>query len=86
MAWQTALEAAEAIRNQKENTPIQCTAAMKHEYDRLDKLCSYMCNGSTVGVGDYVHEVVARSGCSLERVSYAWRTRKSLCSFLASLA
>jgi hypothetical protein len=60
--------------------------AVAHELAEFNRLCPYYCDGSRRGIGAYLDGVVARTGISLERVSYAWRTTLGMLSFLAALS
>jgi hypothetical protein len=79
-------DARTALRAVRAGCPVRVGPLVLAEMEEFDRRCPYYCDGSQHGVAAYLEGLVARTGLSLERVSYAWRTTPSLLRFLAALS
>lgn len=85
-SWPTALQAAADLAGQQPHCPVWAGPLVLEEEREFARLCPYYCDGSKRGVSEYLDGVAARSGLSMERIGYAWRTQPTLLHFLAALA
>jgi hypothetical protein len=79
-------DARTALRAVRAGCPVRVGPLVLAEMEEFDRRCPYYCDGSQHGVAAYLEGLVARTGLSLERVSYTWRTTPSLLRFLAALS